>query len=246
MEKVKLPDGVGIAIQGPTNRVDEMVSFWSQFDCPKVWCTWIDEPARNILKIERSGIEVILIDKPDYPGYLNCNMQFKSSLFGLLRLKELGVKHAMKIRHDCVFYNLESIWPINEEISFEHSYNPIYCTEIVYKIPKDLKNKLSEGVIHLGQDHPSDLCIFGKIDVLIKVFDLYMEWNHPIPAESLILKQWLDLKGLEDNFNPEFLKMNGLHYFGPDMIKKNATLFWMKNNWNMRIILMNEPLIRIY
>ena len=246
MTKIQLPQGVGIAIQGPTNMVKEMSIFWSNFDCPIVWATWSDEPARNILKIERSGIEVILIDKPNYSGYLNCNMQFKSSLAGLKRLEEMHVKHALKIRHDCVFYGLEKLWPINAEISFEHSYNPQHCFEIVYRLPKNLKQKSGEGKFHLGCDYPADLCIFGNMDVLLKVFDLYMEYNQPIPPESLILKQWLDLKGLEDNFTPEFLKSNGLHYFGPDAIKTGASLIWMKLNWNMTAILHNEPHIRIY
>jgi hypothetical protein len=246
MSKVKLPEGVGIAIQGPTNMVEEMSVFWSQFDCPIVWATWSDEPARNILKIERNGIEVILIDKPDYSGYLNCNMQFKSSFAGLKRLQELGVKHALKIRHDCVFFGIERVWPINADISFEHSYNPHNCSEIAYKLPKYLKHQAGEGKFHLGLDYPSDFCIFGKIDVLVKVFDLYMEWPQPIPPESLILKQWLDLKGLEDNFTPEFLKSNGLHYFGPTALKLGSSLMWMKNNWNMTALLYNEPNIRIY
>jgi hypothetical protein len=246
MSKIKLPEGVGIAIQGPTERAEEMIVFWNQFNCPVVWGTWNDEPARNILKIERSGIEVILIDKPVYAGYLNCNMQFKSSLYSLQNLKQKGVKHALKVRHDCLFHNIENIWPINAEISFQCSYNPNQSWEIAYRLPKDLKCAIGDGKFHMGVDFPPDFCIFGDIDILIKVFDLYMGWSQPIPPESLILKQWLDLKGLEDNFTPEFLKSNGLHYFGPDTLKMGASLIWLKNNWNMTEALREQPLIRIF
>ena len=64
MKHITLPDKTGIAIQGPTTYYKEISEFYKAFDVPVVFTTWKNEPAENVLYIERSGIHVELIDIP--------------------------------------------------------------------------------------------------------------------------------------------------------------------------------------
>jgi hypothetical protein len=236
--KIKLPEGVGICIQGPTDFTD-ICYFWNGFDCPVVWSTWETEPAKNILKIERSGIEVILSPKPNYSGYLNFNMQSTSTRVGLTRLKELGVNHAVKVRSDMIFSGIETVWQeiVGCDISFMHSYNPKYCPELAYCL---------DGIYHVGLDFTLDHIVFGNIDTMLYVFGGHEHWNRPIPPESIILKRWLDYRNLVHDFRPEYLKQNGLVYFGPIAMKHSKQVLWLKNNWDFTGIMHNEPNQRIY
>lgn len=237
--KVKLPAGTGICIQGPTGFIDDVVHFWNRFDCPIVWSTWETEPAASVLKIERAGIPVLLSPKPAYEGYLNTNLQSVSAFAGISHLKNLGVTHVVKTRNDCVLYGLERIWPelIGCDISFMHSYNPEVCSEEAYRL---------DGVLHSGLDFPLDHIVFGKTDTLLAVYDGIQPFHRPIPAEAIFLNRWLKLRGLEQNFSPEYLKSNGVVYWGPIALRVTATSLWLKNNWNMTAVLWNEPNIRIY
>ncbi len=237
MSKIKLPDGVGIAIQGPTNYVDLLINFWPQFDCPITWGTWSDEPIRNILKIERAGIEVVIVDKPEFTGFLNCNLQFLSSHASIEALRKYDVKHVLKMRSDCVMYNLEQIWPIDTDISFMFSYNPKASIPYAYCL---------DGVYHMGLDFPADHAFFGKIDTVSHVMAGYEKYWNPAPPESIILKRWLDLRKIEQNFDIQFLKENGVHYWGGDAVKKSAEFIWLKPQVNMTSMLIHENYLRMY
>jgi hypothetical protein len=252
MKKISMPNEVGIAIQGPTTFYKEAIKFWNQFDCPMVWATWTDEPIRNVLEIQKSGIDVILLDKPKYVGHLNCNLQFMSSYAGIKRLSELGVEHCLKIRGDCLFFGLEQVWPVDSDISFMFSYNPKYIEENQhleisggpFVWPEHCY--YLDGILHLGYDWPSDYAIFGKVNTMLDVFNYVQMYPESIPPEALILKQYINLKGLEHNFKHEYLSKNGVHYYGKSLIETNASILNVKYAENMKVVLSQCPGFRMY
>jgi hypothetical protein len=252
MKKLPMPNGVGIAIQGPTIFYKEAIQFWNTFDCPIVWGTWTDEPVRNLLEIQKSGIDIILLDKPKYVGHLNCNLQFMSSYAGIKRLSELGVKHCLKIRGDCVFYGLESAWPMGPDISFMFSYNP-KC------LPENRHLGINagpflwpehcyylDGVLHLGYDWPNDYAIFGKTDIMLEVFSGFQKYAVSVPPEALILKKYIDIMGMKHDFSYEYLSNNGVHYYGQSLITMNADVYCIKYTESMKVLLQQSIGFRLY
>lgn len=210
--KVKLPENTGICVQGPTDYW-EIYKHWQQFDCPVVWSTWETEPAKRILEIERGGIEVVLSPVPKWSGCWNYNMQSVSTHAGLTRLKEMGVEHALKVRGDQIFGGLQWVWwdIIGCDIAFPFSYNPNATTVIWAKHTA----YYLDGVYHIGFDWVADYAVFGQIDTLLHVFGGYEPEPRPgaVPNEAILLKRWLDYRGLEHNFTPKYLKSHGLVYW---------------------------------
>lgn len=125
----------------------------------------------------------------------------------------MGVEHALKVRGDQIFGGLQWVWwdIIGCDIAFMCSYNPVATTvfwakSIAYHL---------DGVNHIGFDYPADYTVFGQIDTMCHVFGGYEPFVRPgpVPSEALLLKRWLDYRGLEHNFTPKYLKSNGLVYW---------------------------------
>lgn len=239
MNKLSLPENVGIAIQGPTYYYKEISSFYSQFNCPIVFTTWKNEPSENVLYIERSGIHVELIDVPKYNGYLNVNLQNASSVHGLKYLKDqYKIKHALKTRSDSYIFGLESLWPkiYNYDISWAHIYNPLVQNNWAYNL---------FGKLHTGMDWTVDYSVFGNIDTLIDLYDWQISYNYPVPPESMYMIRWLNTKKLEHDFSIEYLKNNGAIFYGKYFNETNSDLYCMKYNQSYRNLLNNEPDLRL-
>ena len=84
----------GIIIQGPTEYYKELTDYYSQFN-NVVWATWNDESVTRLDYIRNKGIKVILVEKPEFFGYMNVNMQVKSTFAGVSYL-EGKVDEALK------------------------------------------------------------------------------------------------------------------------------------------------------
>jgi hypothetical protein len=86
-------------IQGPTDYYKEVADL---FKYPNVvWSTWSDESVVRLEYIRSKGIEVVLVDKPQFPGYMNVNMQVKSTYEGIKYL-EGKVDEVLKVRSDTI------------------------------------------------------------------------------------------------------------------------------------------------
>lgn len=97
---------VSIIIQGPTSYYKEILDAYSNYS-KVLWCTWKDEPSTNIKAIEKSGIVVHLIEKPNISGNSNINLQCKSTYEGLLKCNELfQTDYYIKIRSDFRISNI--------------------------------------------------------------------------------------------------------------------------------------------
>lgn len=239
MEKFKLPEKTAIAIQGPTKYYKEISAFYKNFEAPIVYTTWKNEPAQNILYLERSGIHMELIDTPEYNGYLNVNMQNASSTHGLKYIKQnYDINHVLKIRSDTTIIGLERLWPniYGCEISWAHIYNPIEDPYWAYNL---------NGKVHTGMDWISDYAVFGKIDNLINMFDWYIPFNLPVPPESLYMYRYLLMKKLEHNFDVNYLKENGVIFFGKYFNETNSDMYCMKYNQSFRHLMNTQPKLRL-
>ena len=240
MHKCYLPEKTAIAIQGPTKYYKEISSFYSNFDVPIVYTTWKNEPAENVLYLERSGIHMELIDLPAYNGHLNVNMQNLSSAHSLKYIKQkYDIDHVLKIRSDTILPGLERIWPKIHgcEISWPHIYNPSEEPYWAYSLA---------GKVHIGMDWVSDYAVFGKIDNLIHLFDWYIPISLPVPAEACYMYRYLLYKKLEYNFDINYLKQNGVTFFGKYFNETNSDLYCIKHNQYFRYLINSQPKLRLY
>lgn len=108
---LKSNDKFAIILQGPIMMDNDFTCMTIKYyqrqyaNAKIVVSTWSDEPAESLECIRRmnGGVELVLNDKPENPGFLNRNFQIVSSLGGCKRAAELGYDFIVKTRTDqCV------------------------------------------------------------------------------------------------------------------------------------------------
>ena len=209
----------GIIIQGPTNYYKEVADHYSQYP-NVVWATWNDEPSTNIEYIVSKGIEVILIEKPTFPGYMNINMQLASSYAGVNYLHEKGITETLKVRSDTIISNLPDL--MKELKGRQLSFLAI-CKE---GIRKDLAYDLV--YYHTSHDYPSDNVIYGKTEDLLLMFDFQIDELLYIPPESLIAWNYMSNKGIEFKLEYQHMINNGISFFTKACLDKKINIYWIK------------------
>ena len=213
----------GIVLQGPTNYYKEIADHYSQFD-NVVWATWDDESKLNLDYIKSQGIEVILVEKPTYPGYLNVNMQVKSTFEGIKAL-EGKVDEILKVRSDTTISNLDHLLDglKGRQLSFMAT-----CKE---GVRKDLAYDLV--YYHTSHDYPADNVVYGKLEDMLLMFDFQIDEMLQIPPESLIIWNYMDSKGMEFKLNYQHLIDNGISFFTDICLDKGVGVHWLKRNVNL-------------
>jgi hypothetical protein len=213
----------GIVIQGPTNYYKEVADHYSQY--PNViWATWNDESVVRLEYIRSKGIEVVLVDKPPFPGYMNVNMQVKSTYEGIKYL-EGKVDEVLKVRSDTVISNLPAL--MNDLKGKQLSFMAT-CKE---GVRKDLAYDLE--YYHTSHDYPSDNVIYGKVEDMLLMFDFQIDELLPIPPESLIAWNYMTNMNMEFRLNYQHLVDNGISFFTDICLDKEVGVYWLKQDVNL-------------
>jgi len=210
----------GVVIQGPTNYYKEVLKSYK--NVPNVvWSTWDDEPLENIECIKKY-IPVVLNKKPLFPGYLNVNMQTTSTIGGVDYLKEKGITEVLKVRGDVIITDVCKFLSLlkGKDMAFlamckEGVRNDLYY-ELIYR--------------HYSHDYPVDLVVYGGISNVRKAFDFYIEEFKPIPAEALMLYNFLAKNNLEYTPSYNYLIDNGVYFYLNDCVNNGIKLNWIKHN----------------
>jgi hypothetical protein len=213
----------GIVIQGPTEYYKELVDYYSKFE-NVVWATWNDESLARLDYIRSKGIKVILVEKPEVLGYMNVNMQVKSSFAGVSYL-EGKVDEVLKVRSDTIVTNLDKLLPRlqGKKLSF--------IATCKTGVRKDLAYDLV--YYHDSHDYPSDNVIYGKIEDLKLMFDFQIEEILPVPPESLITWNYMTNKGIEFKLDYQTMVDNDISFFLQDCLDKNVEVNWLKQKVNL-------------
>jgi len=210
----------GVVIQGPTNYYKEVLKSYK--NVPNVvWSTWDDEPLENIECIKKY-IPVVLNKKPLFPGYLNVNMQTTSTIGGVDYLKEKGITEVLKVRGDVIITDVFKFLSLlkGKDMAFlamckEGVRNDLYY-ELIYR--------------HYSHDYPVDLVVYGGISNVRKAFDFYIEEFKPMPAEALMLYNFLAKNNLEYTPSYNYLIDNGVYFYLNDCVNNGIKLNWIKHN----------------
>jgi len=213
----------GIIIQGPTEYYKELADYYSQFD-NVVWVTWNDESIIRLDYIRNKGIEVILVEKPEVFGYMNVNMQVKSSFEGVSYL-EGKVDEVLKVRSDTIVTNLDKLLPRleNRQLAFMAT-----CKT---GVRKDLGYELV--YYHNSHDYPADNVIYGKIYDLKLMFDFQIDELIPIPPEALIAWNYMTNKGIEFKLDYQSMVDGGIGFFLQECLDEGVEVNWLKRGANL-------------
>ena len=164
----------GIVIQGPTEYYKEIADYYTQFN-NVVWATWNDESLTRLDYIRSKGIKVILVEKPKVFGYMNVNMQVKSTFDGICYLED-KVDEILKVRSDTIITNLDRLLLRlqGKQLSFMATCKTGVRKDLTYDLV----------YYHDSHDYPADNVIYGKIEDLKLMFDFQIDEILPIPPGS--------------------------------------------------------------
>ena len=211
----------GIVIQGPTEYYKELTDYYSQFS-NVVWATWNDESITNLDYIRSKGIEVILLEKPKFPGYMNVNMQLASSYAGI---NHLDVDEALKVRSDTIVTNLDKLLPRlqGRKMAFMATCKTGVRKDIAYDLV----------YYHDSHDYPADNVIYGKKDDLIDMFNFQIDEMLQIPPESLITWNYMATQDMTFHLSYDNMINEGISFFTQDCLDENVGVNWLKREVNL-------------
>ena len=211
----------GILIQGPTEFYKELTDHYSQFD-NVVWSTWNNESVDRLDYIKSKGIKVILVEPPKFPGYMNVNMQIRSTYEGLMAH---NVDEILKVRSDTIVTNLDKLLPKlkGKQLSFMATCKEGVRGDIVYDLV----------YLHTSHDYPADNVIYGNVDELKIMFDFQINELLSIPPEALIAWNYMANKGIEFKLNYQTMVDNGMSFFLKDCLDEDVKVNWLKRGVNL-------------
>ena len=213
----------GIVIQGPTEYYKELADYYSKFD-NVVWATWNDESVIRLNYIRDKGIKVILVEKPEVSGYINVNMQVKSTFAGISYL-EGKVDEALKVRSDTIITNLDKLLPRlkNRQLAFMATCKTGVRKDLVYDLV----------YYHDSHDYPADNVIYGKIEDLKLMFDFQIDEILPIPPEALIAWNYMTNKNIKFKLDYQTMIDGGISFFLQECLDENVEVNWLKKDANL-------------
>ena len=211
----------GILIQGPTEFYKELTDHYSQFD-NVIWSTWNNESVVRLDYIKSKGIKVILVEPPKFPGYMNVNMQIRSTYEGLMAH---NVDEILKVRSDTIVTNLDKLLPKlkGKQLSFMATCKEGVRGDIVYDLV----------YLHTSHDYPADNVIYGNVDELKIMFDFQIDELLSIPPEALIAWNYMANKGIEFKLNYQTMVDNGMSFFLKDCLDEGVEVNWLKRKVNL-------------
>ena len=211
----------GILIQGPTEFYKELTDHYSQFD-NVIWSTWNNESIVRLDYIKSKGIKVILVEPPKFPGYMNVNMQLRSTYEGLMAH---NVDELLKVRSDTIVTNLDKLLPKlkGKQLSFIATCKEGVRGDLVYDLV----------YLHTSHDYPADNVVYGNINELKIMFDFQIDELLSIPPEALIAWNYMANKGIEFKLNYQTMVDNGISFFLKDCLDEDVEVNWLKRKVNL-------------
>jgi len=176
---------IAIVVQGQSLYVKEVKNAWKDYKNDLIFSTWIgDENKYNENDI------VLFNEVPTHSGPYNFNYQKTSTYNGLLKAKELGYTHALKIRSD---------------------YLPTNAKEFLKLLnPNKLNFLLWHYTSFLWLDYPTlngyidDHFSFGPIDYMIDMWNI----KDVFCQSPEIMITWSYISKLKDKIDVNYLLLN--------------------------------------
>jgi len=211
----------GILIQGPTEFYKELADHYSKFD-NVVWSTWNNESVTRLDYIKSKGIKVILVQPPKFVGYMNVNMQLRSTYEGIMAH---DADEILKVRSDTIVTSIDKLLPRlkGQQLSFMATCKEGARKDLVYDLV----------YFHTSHDYPADNVVYGKREDLKLMFDFQIEELLQIPPEALIAWNYMTNKGMKFKLNYQNMVDNGITFFLKDCLDEKVEVNWLKRKVNL-------------
>jgi hypothetical protein len=211
----------GILIQGPTEFYKELADHYSKFD-NVVWSTWNNESVTRLDYIKSKGIKVILVQPPKFVGYMNVNMQLRSTYEGIMAH---DADEILKVRSDTIVTSIDKLLPRlkGQQLSFMATCKEGARKDLVYDLV----------YFHTSHDYPADNVVYGKREDLKLMFDFQIEELLQIPPEALIAWNYMTNKGMKFKLNYQNMVDNGITFFLKDCLDEKIEVNWLKRKVNL-------------
>ena len=188
---------LAIIVQGPSLYVNELKNAWKNYKDDIIFSTWIGSENKYF-----DTDNVIFNKFPSTSGHWNFNYQKVSSYNGLLRAKELGYTHAIKVRSDYL--------PTNDKNFIQLlDFNKINVLCWHYTTFLWLKFPTFNGYI-------TDHLMMGPIDEMIELWNIK---DNFCSSQTVITWSYID----------KLSKIIDINYFLTKLDEKND-LFYVKFN----------------
>lgn len=169
-------DKFAILLQGPIGNgyefLFESIKYYKKiyYDAIIIVSTWNDEKPNVIKSLRRHGVMCVQSEKPKLTGTLNVNLQIISTLAGIRKARELGIKFVAKTRTDqriCKPYILYSLMdmiqlfkPSSSDIKYRIVATSTFCNNMFTPY------------------YLSDFFFLGQIDEIEKYFSCPLDERH--------------------------------------------------------------------
>lgn len=185
-------DKVAIVIQGPIRDEDdftiETIKLYKKM-YPKIdiiISTWIDISEKQLEKIKKLDVHLVINEKPIYSGLGNMNYQIISSREGIKMARSLGCSYVLKMRSDQRIYKdnfIELFLGLIEQFPISDKNKKI----------KQIKRLIMfQGTVGGSMFIPyflADFLFFGYIEDMEKLFDVKLDKLNMTSSDR---EKWLD------------------------------------------------------
>jgi len=190
-------DEICLIIQGASNNVDIIKEKYKNTNIKIIFSTWEGDESKY------NENDIVLFNKiPQEKGIQNVMLQQLSTYNGLIKVKELGFKKAIKIRSDSYFTNIDSF------LKNKIDYNKINFLYFLDYYRTDGPDKISNIYNYF-----CDYIQISNIDNLLKLWDF--KYKNSSYAEQLITNH------IFNTFNRQEIAFLG------NYLTKNCDIFWI-------------------
>lgn len=191
-----------IVVAGPLTYYKEIISSYDKYS--NIIVSSLDTDIEKINAI-KEHFPLILVPFDFNPGKGNLNCQTRTTVAGLMKAKELGATHALKIRSDMVISDLPKFIKILEA-----------------------KSRISFLTWHTD-GYLTDYLNYGPIDDMIEFWNVF-EINDNFAEKNLIDNFSKTKQDIFKNFKDISKHVD---FFLGDLLRENICIHWIKYNINV-------------
>lgn len=211
---------IGILIQGP---IDDSITILAinmyKNNYPGISVivsTWDDLGVIQENKLIDMGVYLVKSKKPVNAGVLNVNFQIVSTLAGIKKAKQIGVKYIAKTRSDQFFYKKDVLYSLKEMLDIFPSAKSSEGIKRIIALPTYFGNMFTPFFM-------SDFFYFGAVEDMEKMFSVELDNRIDLKISSDLTRR----QYAEKEYAPEiYLMKNYTKKVNGEQIENTLDSYW--------------------
>jgi hypothetical protein len=232
---------VFFVVQGHTHHLDKLLENYKSVE-NVIWATDSSTDENTLERIRNSNITLVTKENPPEAGYGNINLQVGTTIAGILKAKEMGATHVIKVRSDLIFKDPARFvreYTFDDRLHFlAYCKHGDWCDKNIVDIYPELidyikeRNYQEEVSNFCDYNYVADFSNLGLVDEMLLFWDFPYEAS-PLrtPAEFKLTLRYFREKGLKNvDFDLEKLSPIFGFYIG-FCNKTNNPMTSLKRGW---------------